>query len=112
MSSRILGQELRQRMGYRGVIFSDDLEMKAVRGRFPLETQLRQASVAGVDVFLCCKELPLVHEAQESLAIDSLKRLHGLRERFLANRGPPPGLEVLGSPAHRELALRANLGRA
>lgn len=120
MSTRILRDILRDRMGYDGVIVSDDLEMKAVRGRWPLEEQVRDASTATVDVFLVCKELDLqvqTFEAlvraqeedkrQEDAAIDAVKRWNRLRERFLIGRPPQPGLDVLGCMAHQELALRA-----
>ena len=32
---------LRERLGYTGAIVSDDMEMKAVRGRYPLKLQPR-----------------------------------------------------------------------
>lgn len=126
MSEHIQKGILRGTLGYDGLLFSDDLEMKAVRGRYPLEEQLERASTATVDLFLCCKELTLAHEAweilvrlqegsklQEDLAIDSFKRLHRTRERFLLTRPPAPGLDVLGCQAHLDLALRADaLGRA
>jgi beta-N-acetylhexosaminidase len=119
MSPRIVRALLRERFGYGGVIFSDDMEMKAVRGRYPLEMQLREATDAGVDSFLFCKEPALVLEGFETLvrlqeedkgqqdaAIDSARRWHTLRERFLKGAPPRPGLDVLGCPAHTDLALR------
>ncbi len=119
MSSRIVRGQLRERLGYGGVIFSDDMEMKAVRGRYPLDLQLREASAASVDVFLMCKELTLAHEAwevlvrlqeedkrQEDAAIDADKRWQALRERFLKGGPPAMGLEVLGCPEHQLLAAR------
>jgi beta-N-acetylhexosaminidase len=67
MSSTILRGWLRERMGFEGIICSDDMEMKAVRGRYPLEQQLDLATRATVDLFLCCKEYSLAHEAWEIL---------------------------------------------
>ncbi len=120
MSNKIVRGILRRKMGFRGVVFSDDLEMKAVRGRYPLEQQLTEASAASVDVFLLCKELNLQVEAFEQLirlqetdkaqndaAIDAAKRWHGLREVFLKDPPPRPDLAVLASAAHADLALRA-----
>jgi beta-N-acetylhexosaminidase len=126
MSEPILRGILRDRLGFGGLVFSDDLEMKAVRDHYALELQLERASAATCDMFLCCKELALaaaswevlVHlqessKAQEDAAIDAVKRIHGTRERFFLGRAPAPPLDVLGSPAHKELALRAEaLGRA
>ena len=47
MSHRILQGLLRDEMGYEGVIVSDDMEMKAVRGRYPVEEQMTKAVSAG-----------------------------------------------------------------
>ncbi len=120
MSTRIVDGILRKRLGFGGVVFSDDLEMKAVRGRFPLEQQLTEASFATVDSFLLCKDLGLQVQAFEELirlqesdkvqndrAIDAAKRWHGLRERFLKEPPPRPGLDILGTATHLDLALRA-----
>ncbi|MSP54497.1 MAG: beta-N-acetylhexosaminidase [Myxococcales bacterium] len=126
MSPRILNGLLRQKQRFEGVIISDDLEMKAVRGRWPLHEQLSRASSATVDVFLACKDLTLVVDAWESLirlqeedkrqedaAIDGVKRWHRLRERFLvperAGAEPRPSLSILGSAEHMDLALRARV---
>ncbi len=119
MSSRIVGAILRERFTYNGVVFSDDMEMKAVRGRYPLEMQLREATTAGVDSFLFCKEPELVLEGyeilvrlqeedkrQEDAAIDSVKRWSTMRERFLKDASPRPELSVLGCAEHLDLALR------
>ena len=119
MSARIVRGQLRDRLRYDGVVFSDDMEMKAVRGRYPLDMQLREATAASVDVFLMCKELQLAHEAWELLvrmqeddkahedaAIDSVKRWNLLRERFFIDASPQPGLDVLGCPDHQLLAAR------
>jgi beta-N-acetylhexosaminidase len=126
MSSRILDGLLRKRLGFGGLLISDDLEMKAVRGRYPLEQQLRMASSATVDAFLACKELALqaecwevlvrlqeVGKAEEDAAVDGARRVHALRERFFHARPPQPGLDVLGCGEHQDLALRARaLGMA
>ncbi len=118
MSSRIIRGQLRDRLGYGGVVFSDDMEMKAVRGRYPLDLQLREASAASVDVFLMCKDLTLAHEAwerlvhlqeedkrQEDAAIEANTRWHALRERFFLDAEPQPELSVLGCQEHLDLAL-------
>lgn len=116
MSPTILNGILRERLGYQGLIVSDDLEMKAVRGRYPLDVQLQSAVRAGVDQFLVCKEPTLQLEAFEALvrlqeddaghddaAKQSMKRLLAARERFLLDPPAAPGLEVLNSRAHKDL---------
>lgn len=122
MSRRILKDLLRDQMGYGGVIVSDDMEMKAVRGRYPLEVQLDLATRATVDLFLVCHELDLCWQsyetlvrlqeedkAHDTLAEDSERRLLALRERFWKDRAPAPDLSVVGSPAHHALASRITL---
>ncbi|SMC24012.1 beta-N-acetylhexosaminidase [Desulfacinum hydrothermale DSM 13146] len=47
---------LRGKLGFRGILFTDDLDMEAVRGRFEPETIVRQALTATVDVFLVCQK--------------------------------------------------------
>ena len=44
MSSPILPRLVEERLGFRGVLVSDDMEMGAVRGRFPLQQQLDMAT--------------------------------------------------------------------
>lgn len=118
MSERILRGWLRERLGHQGVVVSDDMEMKAVRGRYPLELQLDRACRATVDLFLCCKEHDLQLEVWETLiklqeqdpthdrlSQDSMRRLAALRERFLLHPVAAPGLDVVGGPVHRDLAL-------
>ncbi|NOY26208.1 MAG: beta-N-acetylhexosaminidase [Oligoflexia bacterium] len=118
MSQPIIQGLLRQRLGYTGVVVSDDLEMKALRGRYPLDMQLDLACRATVDLFLCCADPHLQWQAFESLvrlqeadklhddlAIDAVRRLHGLRRRFLSPPTPMPALSTVGCIAHRDLAL-------
>jgi beta-N-acetylhexosaminidase len=114
MSKTILDGILRRRMGYEGLIVSDDLEMKAVRGRYPLSLQLEKACLASVDLFLACKEPLLQHQVfeelvrlqeddagQDRLARDAMRRLEATRRRFLPLKAVPP--EVLGSSEHKAL---------
>ena len=126
MSSPILRGWLRERLGHRGVVVSDDMEMKAVRGRYPLEQQLDMACRATVDLFLMCRSLDLQVEAWETLirlaeadpthdrlAEDSMRRLAALRERFLLDAGPQPDLAVVGSRPNKDWASLLDVrGRA
>jgi len=118
MSSKILRGILRERLGFKGLLVSDDMEMKAVRGRYPLEEQLSKATRATVDMFLCCESPDLQLEAYENLVhlqesdplydrlmMDSDRRLLAVRERFLKS---PPQRDplLLGASAHTNLALK------
>ncbi len=50
LSHPVLHDLLRVELGYDGVIISDDLQMKAVSAQYSLETIIRQALHAGVDL--------------------------------------------------------------
>ena len=121
LSRRIIDGVLRRQLGFDGVVISDDMEMKAVRGRYDLEEQLERSCRAGLDLFCISRmfeeRLDLAHEAWErlvrlqeterrhdDLAIDSVARLAALRQRFLADPPQTPDLSVVGSRAHRDLA--------
>jgi beta-N-acetylhexosaminidase len=117
LSPRVVPSLLRRELRYDGVVFSDDLEMKAIAGRVAVETQVERATRATVDVLLACRDpalqhalfLALVHaqeedERIESLSIDAVRRVDALRERFLLGRAPAPPLSVVGSMEHRVLA--------
>lgn len=108
MSRRILHGVLREELGYGGLIVSDDLEMKAVRGRYALEVQLERACTATVDLFLVCSDPRLQAEvfedlvrlqeddpAQDRLATDSMERLVATRRRYFLRRAEAPPLSVL-----------------
>lgn len=46
---------LRQRLGFTGVVVSDDLDMQAVANHFSIEEVIREGLAAGVDLFLACR---------------------------------------------------------
>jgi beta-N-acetylhexosaminidase len=52
LSHRVIGQILRERLGFTGVVFSDDMEMRAISALHGLETSLFRAIEAGVDVLV------------------------------------------------------------
>jgi beta-N-acetylhexosaminidase len=115
MSRAIIQGILREKLQYNNLIVSDDMEMKAVRGRYPLKEQLDRSCKAGVDLFLVCSESELqqecfetlVHLQEESslhekLADESLKRLTKLRKKFFKER-PIPSLTSVGCLEHVDL---------
>ena len=117
MSQTILRGWLRERLGHTGIIVSDDMEMGAVRDRYPLHHQLDLACRATVDLFLCCRSIDLQVEAWETLiklqeddpthdqlSKDSRVRLLALRERFLLSPPKRPDLSVVGCTQNKDLA--------
>jgi len=51
LSRPVLGGWLRGRLGFQGVILSDDMNMKAIANGYSLEEAVRQGIEAGLDVF-------------------------------------------------------------
>ncbi len=52
LSQRIVTGMLRDSLGFRGVVVSDDMQMKAIIDHYPLDTAILQALEAGVDILL------------------------------------------------------------
>lgn len=115
LSSRICHDLLRRRLGFRGVLFSDDLEMQAVAGRRTPERSAVAALAAGCDMLLVCQSLDAavcamdgVERAVERATLDgpavtrSLLRIQALRRRVATRRAPTR----LVWPAHARLAAR------
>jgi beta-N-acetylhexosaminidase len=107
---------LREELGFGGVIFSDDLEMRAVADAMSIRERVQGALEAGVDALLVCSEHALWQEALETLEALPAARLAGplrrvavLKERFArAPRAHASTLAAAGPPyaRHQELAAR------
>ncbi|MEQ1503733.1 MAG: glycoside hydrolase family 3 N-terminal domain-containing protein, partial [Myxococcota bacterium] len=120
LSPRIVPRWLRKELRFDGVAFTDDLEMKAVCGRYAVEQQVQQVTRAQIDVLLVSDTATLQHDVfralvlaqeddpgHERLAIDAVRRVDALRETFFLGVPPPPPLGVVGSVEHRAIAERA-----
>ena len=119
-SRKALTDLLRGELGFRGVLVSDDLEMKAIADRWGIEEAAVRSVAAGVDLLLVCHQGArqaqaidaLAKEAEKSPAFkkrleDASRRVNDLRARFAAPPRPASeSLAVLQSPEHRTLALR------
>jgi beta-N-acetylhexosaminidase len=81
MSPVALNDWLRGRLGFGGVIITDDLEMGAITGTAAIPAAAHQAFTAGADLLLICKE---VKAAWETAAL--LNRDHGLQQRLADSR--------------------------
>lgn len=115
LSPAVVDGLLRHTLGFDGLIFTDDLEMKAISAAYPLPEATLGAIAAGCDVALMCgmAQEPqfaalegLIHAVEDgSLPLarveDALARHRRAKERFLA---PPPPRPLEGR------ALRALLG--
>ena len=120
LSRRMVQQILREELRFNGVVFSDDLEMKAVEDRWGIERSSVLAISAGLDALLIChdpakqeKALHAVMDAVEEGELtleridESAGRLLDLKRRRL---GTPFHMDLkrietqVGSSAHRDLA--------
>ncbi|MFP8487664.1 glycoside hydrolase family 3 protein [Gracilimonas sp. Q87] len=52
LSHKTINGLLRDSLGFDGVVFSDDMQMEAIRSEYGLETAIQQAINAGVDVLI------------------------------------------------------------
>jgi beta-N-acetylhexosaminidase len=118
LSHRVL-RLLREECGFRGAVLSDDLEMQAVAGHFPLEVAVPAAVNAGADGLLVCHRAEAQHRAIDALhraverGLVSRERLAEARGRMAALlrwAGPPPDPRAapsrLRSPESLALAAR------
>jgi beta-N-acetylhexosaminidase len=58
LSHNIVTGLLREKLNYHGVVFSDDMEMKAISDHYGEEEAVALCVRAGIDVMLFCHELP------------------------------------------------------
>ena len=108
LSSPIVTGLLREQLGYQGVVFSDDMEMKAITANFDTEEAALLSVRAGVDVLLYCHDLIratavfelLCHEAKRDKQLrtridESCARIRALKMRCLRQTCNLPDEELL-----------------
>ena len=121
LSSRVVTGLLREKLGFGGVIVSDDLDMRAIADRMGAAEAAVAAIRAGCDVLLLCRNAVHQQEARAAL-IKAAERDSELRRRIgesaarvramkraheeNQHRVPMPGRDVVGSFEHRRLADR------
>ncbi len=101
LSKPILQNLLREKLKFDGVIFSDDLEMKAVSDRYEMKEMIRLGLLAGVNAFLICKDIAKTNEAINAVrelidegqvplnrVEEALARVAHLKRRFLGAPAP------------------------
>jgi len=67
LSVKIAKELLRDRMGYDGIVLTDDLDMGAVKNHFDIRTSVRQILSAGIDMTLICHAGPNIEAAFEEI---------------------------------------------
>ncbi len=68
LSPVAVSQVLRQRLGFSGLAFTDDLEMGAIRKHYPIAKAATLAAAAGHDVLLICEQAQHVEESLAALS--------------------------------------------
>jgi beta-N-acetylhexosaminidase len=110
MSRRWLTGILRGELGFRGAIVSDDLDMKAVAERFPVEKTVVESLMAGCDCFLACRDVAVQQKAEDALNQADPARLEEALRRFRSLRAtlrrppPPDSWRALDLAAHAACA--------
>jgi beta-N-acetylhexosaminidase len=123
MSRAVLTGILREKLGYDGMVVTDDVEMKAIADNYGVEEAVLLGLNAGVDHFLCCHTAELAHRAIEAVvkAAESgdvsretlaaaTRRFAQVRTRYEKPVGSPAGLEALRSPEHLAVVTRILAG--
>lgn len=119
LSRPVVTDLLRGELGYEGVIFGDDMEMKAISKNYALEEALALSVEAGVDVVMSCHQDEAAVRAFESLlrqaeketeqmarVKESYRRIKELKQRYLKCFTGVREQELeksLGFPRHQNL---------
>ena len=123
---------LRERMGFRGAVLTDDLEMGAITKHYTLRRAVVEGLKAGVDMFLVChtesKQLEAIEaiaeaveagEVDEATLLAAVARVDALHAAYVEPAPPaeegegagPSRLWVCGSDENRRV-IEGVLGRA
>jgi beta-N-acetylhexosaminidase len=111
LSRTICTDLLRAELGFAGVLFSDDLEMKAIAARWPIEEAAVQAVRAGCDALLVCRDQDAQGRVHEAL-VHEAERHADFRERCTeaVNRSLRARLRFDARPARDSEDLRTRIG--
>jgi len=74
LSPKTINGLLRDSLGFEGVVFSDDMQMEAIRSEYGLETAIEQSLNAGVDVLIFGNNLVFEKDIAQK-AIDLIQKL-------------------------------------
>jgi beta-N-acetylhexosaminidase len=119
LSPRVVGELLRGRLAFAGLLVTDDLEMRAIADHYPIEDVAVRALRAGVDVLLVCHTPDLARRAidaivravqlgelGEEILQRAERRVASFGERFVRAVADRKELALVGSSAHAALVER------
>jgi beta-N-acetylhexosaminidase len=124
LSRAITEMLLRKKLGFQGVVITDDLEMGAILRYFDLKEAVVRAVEAGADLLLICRDYQRQLEGLQGLyrAVEegrvgeerisaSFQRLLSLKQAFCGKRGEgegrgetPPWMDQVGTAENRRVA--------
>ena len=98
LSKRIAHDLLRKRMGFDGLVLTDDLDMGAITKHFDIRTSILQIFATGIDLALICHKGPNIEIAYDLIlktitdssemrakGVESVARIMHLKNRYLMN---------------------------
>ena len=97
LSAIIAKELLRDRMGFDGVVMTDDLDMGAIQNHYSIQTASAQILAADIDIALICHRSPKIETAFHEIVTDlkssgermerglrAVKRIMDLKQRYLS----------------------------
>jgi beta-N-acetylhexosaminidase len=124
LSGAVVRQHLRQRLGWKGLLCSDDLGMGAVADRWPIEELVREGVRAGVDHFIVRGPVDRQQAAWEALVRgaelepdlrervqESAQRVAAFKARLRVPLPAAPARLALELPSPSHQALAASFSR-
>jgi beta-N-acetylhexosaminidase len=122
MSRAVLSGLLREKMQYRGLVFTDDVEMKAIADHYGYEEAVTVGALAGVDNFLVCHTSEVAHRMVDTIihgvesgripqvaVSQATRRVNAFSAKYAAPALDEADLSALRSSEH--LALAEEIGR-
>lgn len=120
LSPKVLEPLVRDEIGYRGVVVSDDLEMRAIADHYGIGEAAVRAIGAGCDQLLVCRRADRIAEAHEALVratedgrlprarlAEAAQRVRGLAARYARAEPPASGLDAALADADHGPLLEA-----
>jgi beta-N-acetylhexosaminidase len=112
LSEKWITEVLRQKVGYRGLILSDDLDMGGVLAAAPIEEAAVATLRAGADMYLVCQKEENVVRAYEAVVREAerdrtfARRVAAVSRRVLTFKTKAPALKRLAPAPKAELVER------
>ncbi len=119
LSAEILNGILRKKLGYQGVVFSDDMQMEAVSKQYGFEESIKMAIIAGVDILCFANNVPgsQKQSVEKILAVIRLAVINGeipierINESYQRIKHLKMGIEKYSSLNYNELTDQFNSHR-